>query len=378
MKAAFVADVHLGNHKRFGGEVSASLNVRCRLSLAAFNAAIDLAIKERCATLTVAGDLFDYARPEPPLIAEVQRALAKGRGQMEMAILVGNHDQISTADGDHTLAPLAEFARIIEKPDWFDLSGSVDILTIPFRPGHAREWLPEAIRGIAGSREAGSRSRAAGGTRLLVLHLGIKDDRTAPWLVGAPDSIDVAILDELCEEYKIDFVFAGNWHDRRQWSLPKSGAFVLQLGALCPTGWDNPGIPNYGTVAIFDDEADVPVAIHEVTGPRFVSVRTKKEAENAIREATKKYALFLSFDADPDDVADLSSYVATNLATKGLFAAEVLPNREVALTKAKSAAFAAKSSKNTQEALSSFVRAMPLPETVSRNVVLQRSRGYLR
>jgi len=30
----------------------------------------------------------------------------------------------------------------------------------------------------------------------------------------------------------------------------------MQLGALCPTGWDNPGLDGYGTVAFLDGEGD--------------------------------------------------------------------------------------------------------------------------
>jgi DNA repair exonuclease SbcCD nuclease subunit len=380
MKIAFVADCHLGNHKRFGGDVVSSLNERCRLTLGVFERAVRIAKEEGCGTFVVAGDLFDYARPEAPLIAVVQSILSNAQHPV---LLVGNHDKISTGEDDHALAPLRPTgARIVETPTRLVLGKQrLEFLAVPFQSGHAREWLAGAVRGIVASSEPGAPPHPpeGGGARLLALHLGIKDAKTAPWLAGAADSIDVDVLDAICAEHHIAYVFAGNWHDRREWRLKKSGAYVLQLGALCPTGWDNPGIDGYGTVAIFDPSSDEVVKVIEVPGPRFVKVTGKREAQVEMVSARKRgHQLFVSFDANPDDMAELTTLVEAAKERKDIHAGEVIPNKEEASIQAKSAAFAAKSAKTLHEALEGFVRRMPLPDNVNRGSVLERARGYLR
>ncbi len=54
---AFTADIHAGNHKRFGGPVSVSLNKRCTMVLDVLDAAVDRAIALKCSSFTVLGDL---------------------------------------------------------------------------------------------------------------------------------------------------------------------------------------------------------------------------------------------------------------------------------------------------------------------------------
>ncbi len=390
MRIALCADVHLGNHKRFGGEVLTSMNERCRMAVETFAAAAKVARKEQCDSFIVAGDLFDYARPEAPLLAAVLSVLEETEADgVEVFLLRGNHEQVSNAFGDHALAPLRAWSRIVEVPQhstrWAGKDCGLEVFFVPFQPGHAREWLPGAVRALVGASEAGGKSRAAGVVRLLVLHLGIKDAKTAPWLHACADSIDVELLGAICDDAAIPYVFAGNWHDRREWRLPNQlGTYVLQLGALCPTGWDNPGLEGYGTVAIFDDEAasklrEDAVRIVEIPGPRFVKAASKKEAQVEMVSARKAgHKLFVSFDAQPEDLEELTTIVEAATQRGDIRGGEVVPNQEVAIVKAKSAAFAAKSAKTLLEALAAFIRVMPMPEGVQRTSIQERARGYLR
>ena len=64
---AFVADVHLWNHRRCGGPVKAGINRRGAQTLNALHYAADLAAGMGAAALFVAGDLFDAVNPPPQL-----------------------------------------------------------------------------------------------------------------------------------------------------------------------------------------------------------------------------------------------------------------------------------------------------------------------
>lgn len=380
--AAF-ADVHLGNHKRHGGPIVASLNERCRFACDVFRRAVRRAEDLQVDMLLVIGDLFDYSRPEAPLVSLVGTTFKES--STPTYLLVGNHDQVSTSPGDHALGPLAlSGAFIVEAPELLRTAapGSLEVIAVPFRPGHAREWLPGAVRDTLAASGPGATSSAKKNdcVRLLAIHLGIKDAKTAPWLAASPDSIDLDILTAICEEHEIDIVLAGNWHDRRQWRLKTScNTVVVQIGALVPTGWDNPGLEGYGGLAIVDSEADELVRVEEISGPRFVKVQTKKEAQVAMVEARKKACeLYLSFDAPPVEMPELLALVEASKSRGDIHAGEVMPNREEALVQAKSAAFAAKSSKTLDAAVANFVKRMPLPEYVSRDAVLSRTRNFIR
>ena len=383
MKLAAVADVHLGNHKRFGGDVVGSINTRGRLALDTFRAAVDRARVLRATHFIVAGDLLDYSRPESPLLAAVQGIMRReGADFEEVFLMLGNHEQVSTLPGDHALAPLAveDHVTIVDRPMLRLLDDlGTELILVPFQPGHAREWLARVVRDtLAGSEDAGARPpRASRGVRVLVLHLGIKDARTPPWLAGASDAIDIDLLAPICEEHGIDYVLAGNWHDRREWRLRGGKTQVLQIGALVPTGWDNPGLDGYGGLGIY--ERIVGLTCETIPGPRFVKADSADTFARMTLAAEKAgHKLFVSFDAQPEDMAKLTGAVLAATERGDIVGGEVIPNQEEAIVKAKSAAFAAKSSKTLHEALANYVRVMPLPDTVDRAAVHERAKGYLR
>lgn len=376
MKIAAIADIHLGNHKRFGGPVTASLNERCRATLAVLEAACTVAADEACAALVVAGDLFDYDRPEAQLLSEVQR-IFKGSG-LVVFILVGNHDQTSTAKGDHALGPLEPYARIIEKPRRVTFrSGAAELLLVPFQPGNAKDWLPGALSAIAAPASEAGRATAppVSRPRLLAIHLGVRDAKTAPWLAASPDAIDVDTLRTICGEHAIEAVVAGNWHDRRQWSFPDPALHIFQLGALVPTGWDNPGLEGYGTLGIWDSERGL--SYRELPGPRFVKVRTRTDLEVALERAKEEgHTLYVSEQVLPEMMAEHTAFLESVKDQVAAF--EVLPDEAVAKAEARTAAESARSAETLTAALDAFVRDMPLTDGVDRNEVLERSRKYLR
>lgn len=365
----FIADVHLGNHKLHGGAVRTSLNTRCLLALRALERAVALAAVKGCADLFVLGDLFDYARPEAPLLAHVQRIFQKHAG-LRVHVLSGNHDLTSSALGDNALGPLAPVARVIERPYGFQVS-DVRVYAIPF-----------AIEGLSAHSLRGELERINNDFdldddfltprhRILGLHVGVSDDRTAPWLLEAEDSLDVGVIKEVAAQFDIDHVFAGNWHDRRTWPADElSDVNVYQLGALVPTGWDNPGLDGYGTLAMWQGGD---VVLHSVPGPRFVFATFEN-----LNQVAKDSAgldgrdLFVRLKVKPDEIA----VGRTALESLGV-AGDVQADTSEANIAARMAASMAKSASTLDEALSNFVAEMMLPEHVSRTFVLQEAKRFL-
>lgn len=373
-KIAFVSDVHVENHRRLGGATVGGINDRCQRILDVLALAAREAIKAECDGFIVAGDLFDSVRPTPQIITQVQQILEDLRvAACSPVILLGNHEQQSALAGDHSLGPLLLCADVVDKPriiwrkGWEDL----EVWCAPFQPGQGKDWLPDAMRSCAASPIASKDAR-----RVLCVHLGMRDASTAPWLQHASDAIDVGLVRELCVKHGVKAVAAGNWHDRRSWDFDlgtDEEVRVLQVGALVPTGWDNPGEQGYGTLAIWDgDTWDV----RELPGPRFVRMGVADMRKRAIG-STSNTNLFVQVDCGAEELRDVSAEVARAVEAKKIGPSEAVVDNAVVQAQARTAASAARSSKTLAEALEVYVRAMPLVDGVSREAVMARSRRYL-
>lgn len=362
---AFAADVHLGNHKRFGGELVAGLNARGRLSVAALMRATEIARDQDVSDFFVLGDLFDDDRPNPQLIAATQCVFGLADCPAPH-VMVGNHDATSDAVGHHALAPLLPVADVVDAPRVIRLTrgrDAIEIGLIPYMPRPAATYLAEALQALEWS--------SSDATRLLGIHAGVKDASTPPWLRDSTDAIDVDELAALAAEHGIDTIFAGNWHDHRRWSLEKKGRAVrvIQIGSLCPTGFDDLS-PQHG-IALWRD-GDISFA--DVPGPRFAKVSNAVElGARCTVEAAAGNALYASWSVAPGDLA------ASTAAAEAydLAAVEVLPDARLLEVQAREAAEGARASSTLDEALAAFVQAMPLPDGVEREAVLARARGYL-
>lgn len=362
MRIAFVADPHIGNHRRFGGPVQAGINTRCRMALDALKEAVARAVKAKCSYFIVLGDLFDTSRPEPQIIAAVQTILEP----IPTVLLLGNHEQISTSSGDHALGPLDPVATIIEKPDCLADPG-VEVWMVPFQPGNARDWLPRALAEVQGGRPDDAPLPA---TRVLCLHLGLSDSQTAPWLKGALDSIAVETLQELCDDYGISFAFAGNWHERKRIDFGQKS--LLQVGALTPTGFDNPGEEGYGGLAILDTTKGTLKEV-AVPGPRFIKVPWKKLPRHKFGDGPR----FVQITCDPSEFKEAQQHLDAEVAAGRVAGGEVVADEVEAAAAAKTAAVVAKSALTLDEAVAGYVAEMPLAEGIDREAVAARVRGYL-
>ena len=254
-RIAFVGDVHIGNHKRFGGPKLLGINRRCQHVIDALKSAVLEAAASHVDALVILGDLFDSPNPTPQMLKQVQECCEI----IPTIILSGNHDQCSDAYGDHALGPLTPVCEVVDAPDVIPL-GDVDLFMVPFESGNCREWLPKRARQLARLSNAKH--------RVLCFHAGIISDHTPEFLKHSDAAISASEVDALCKELEIETVFAGHWHNRSEWTF--ENRTIIQAGALVPTGWNNPGF-DYGTLFTHVTDKEKKVILRQrVDGPRFV------------------------------------------------------------------------------------------------------------
>lgn len=254
---AFLADLHLGNLRRFGGPTVGGVNRRCRHVLDALEAAVALIAARGADALVVCGDVFDTSRPAPQVIAAAQGVLAELK--CRKYLIVGNHDLESLQPGDHALGPMAAAgdvevvagtAAVVRRV------GGVELVMVPFTPGKAPDTIRASL--VAGTRAAGPVSAQMPGLvpRVLCVHAGVRrpEDR-APWMLEADDALSSSELQRIAREVGARAAVAGNWHTMRKRDTSAhyadGGVDWLQVGALAPTGWDNSGMDGYGHVGFF-------------------------------------------------------------------------------------------------------------------------------
>lgn len=265
-----VADIHLANHRRGGAANVGGVNQRARYILDALSWAA-AAVEREDGVLAMAGDVFDTTAPAPWLVDASRRAV----GQTPVVAILGNHDRESTARGHHSLASLTTRWTVLEAPRYVRHPRATwcDLMALPYAPEPAREYLPRAFAEVAERLDAEGSSRA----RVALIHAGVEDDQTAPWLRGAKDAIEAEALFALMAKHDVAVTVAGNWHDRRDWVSANGLHRIVQAGALVPTGFDNAGIHGYGGLILLRPSAalarGVEVQLQVIAGPRFLVVR---------------------------------------------------------------------------------------------------------
>ena len=363
-----IADVHVGNHKQFGGSVHGSINHRCSQILDALQSAVDTVARLN-GVLVIAGDLIDVVRPEAQILARLQDILLP----VPTVIVKGNHESCSNERGDHALGPLRAFATVVEEPAVLSLDegdgDAVNLWCVPARPDAAEGWLPGVMEELSSARAKMNPDAAD----LMAVHLGISDAGTAKFLRNVNDQIPSGTLAKLCAEHGVRFVMAGNWHKRQAWHL--DGVHIQQLGALVPTGWNNPGLEGYGGMSIYT-RGEVEMA--EVQGPRFVKVvGGRAEVDEVIAMAENSPQLYMEVHTDPANVDPLSDYLDSVIAGGHLAARRVVGLRTRKDIAAKRAVASAKAAGSVSGSLEGFVTSMPLDEDLDRDKVLSLSRDIL-
>ena len=362
MKVAWIADIHVGNHGSCGGAYSAGLNERCRITIDALWAACRMAEQRGCRALVVLGDIFDSSRPSPQIVAAVGRVLDSFEG--EVFVIAGNHDMNSATQGDHALGPLSLCSRVavVDRPATYERDGEALVL-VPFQPGPAHEWLPAAT-----AEALDKRSISSSTTLHLGIHLGIRDSDIAArhaWASSAHDAVDLELLTKLCRAHGIRTAIAGNWHSRRRWP---GNPDIIQCGALVPTGWDNPGLQNYGSVWITDGNALA--QFFEVVSARFVDYDPNMPLPGW-RD------LFVRCRAEPKDISVRSAELLKLREAGKIRDFKVVPDRAQAEEQAASASAAARAAETLESAVHEFIERMPVPPKVNRESIHTAVRRHM-
>lgn len=381
-RIAFIADVHLANHRIQGGPTIQGVNTRCLAILRALRDAVEVAEEEGCERLVILGDLFDHTRPSPQIL---DRCMAALTSTLPVDILVGNHDQVSDAAGDNALAPLQHLAnvRVVEHL-LIHMSGTHALAVVPFQTGPGIEWLSRDV--------ASARASVPTAQHLTVaMHLGILEESMLQeasmfWAKTAHDAVTVPALMQLAAEHGVDQFMAGNWHGRYavEGAVPDPAGGerpvrICQVGALVPTGWDNPGLTEYGTVAILDTDTRQTTYV-EVPGPRFITVRSQEELAAALElfghhTANRLYVRWIAPPAEMRAARD----VLQQLAEPGhpIEAFEVIPSKEDVRERAQAAAAAARSADTLGEALAKYIDETPWADSLDRKRLLNTVREFI-
>lgn len=373
---AFLADCHIGNPRTHGGPISIGMNDRCRMGLRALKDAMKVA--DACHTVVVAGDLLDTDYPPPQVLRAVQEIIELP--DTNVMVLLGNHEQHSIDPGDHSLGPLEGHGMVYDLPQAVPVGDPISalVLMVPSQPGPAKQYVPAMLAQIEAQIQKAHGQKWSGLRRILCLHVGIADDDTAPFLQGAHDSIRVEHLEELCAQFGIGAVMCGNWHTHECWETER-GIDIVQIGALVPTGWNNPGLEGYGRVVLFDESKMKVSQIVEVGGPRFLTAQSIEQAEalanKAVLNSHLDLDLFLQLTVEREQMPAALAWKQAHAAE--FKAIDVLPDANEAKVAARSSAQAARSAGTLDEAVAAFVGKMQLAEGVDRRGVLNRTRGYI-
>lgn len=395
-----IADVHIGNHGVLGGTMASGLNERCDLIIRAMAALANRfnenprAARSPQPRLAIAGDLFDVDKPSPAILARTMgvveylcNAFSGG-----VVIIPGNHDR--TSETESALLPLHFITH--------DHAGNrgpriaceditLDDTTIYLSFQSRMSPLEHVRKALAIYPNDNHVER-------LVLHYGIMDDTTPPWLHNAADAIHVDDLIAELQKFPHPLnVFAGNWHDQRSWpyihETTKRGVArgVYQCGAFVSTGFDNEGSKTGRAWCELDDGSVASLQCNVITFETLHDISELPPLLTAIERdpwaKEEAYRKFFRVLLDPDKAAEQRAAVT---AMVGLYDRdgrnEVARNVRIDFrlrapngTTQEEAELVARSCvSGVGEALSAYVDQMPLPDGVDRALVLAEARRLVK
>lgn len=376
MRVGFIADVHVNNHKQFGGAVNGSINERCRMTLRALERVADLGAQREFDLLVVAGDLFDTVKPLPQMTSDVLQQLCR---IAEVHLLLGNHELVSSTYGDHALGPLGRVCDVIDRPCAVIVGDHHAMIHVPFQRDAS------AFGEVVAQRDHSRVGRPSHDVLAVVGHMGVYDDKMAdasPWDVRTGSTIHVRDAMHAADSVNAKHALFGDWHEHKTWYSEPEDVRVTQIGALVPTGWNNPGLDGYGSLIILDTEQPSKIERIEIPGPRFINVSCEQDVADALQqlksESKAGCVLYIRWTGPIDQMDAATGYMRQIASHHDCVAGwEFRPDRKDAEAKALKAATTASEQATLIEALATYTKEMSMPSTVSRERVLTRSRGFL-
>ena len=349
-RIAFVGDVHVANHKKFGGLTNKGINERCENVLYALSSAAALARTQEAETLVILGDLFDTPRPSPQIVKRVQEIVET----IPTVVLAGNHDQCSDEPGDNALAPLYPVAEVLDAPDVVPV-GDVDLLMVPYLSGDYTKRLGDEVATLV---RAGTNEKRK---RILCFHAGIVGDKTPFFLKESSASISKDDLFTLSEKHLISVSLAGHWHTAETWqhNNGEHRCLAVQAGALAPTGFGDQGV-HYGNMYIFDSGKDE-LEYHRVPGPRFIDVTLDQDITSISQgreDRLKDCRLYVRINVDETEISLGETIIKAGVDANAIEDGELSINSERMKEACEKAAKATQSSETLEEALAEYTTQM--------------------
>lgn len=395
-----IADVHIGNHNVLGGTTVNGINDRCDLILNAMNnlahrfSAHPRGERDGHPTLCIAGDLFDTDKPSPAILAHTMGVIDHLCGAFggEVHIIPGNHDR--TSENESALAPLHFLV-----PRGSDRGPRLGVSPIAIQGDTIYLSFQSRVSPIQHVRDALQQHADDNHVRRIVMHYGIIDDVTPPWLRNASDALHVDDLTAELKRYPHPLnAFAGNWHDQKSWAYkhPRGKRGVYQCGAFVSTGFDNEGSKTGcawvehedGSVYSLQCNAIDFETVHDVSELLAILMKVTHEADDWPPGVHRKFLRVLLDPAKAGEergaaMAMLGLYDDRNRATKDISLAYHvridfrLRDRD-GVSQEQAQAVARASVSGVGEALSAYVDQMQLPPGVERSVVLAEARRLVK
>lgn len=359
-RVLFVADIHAGSHRGFAVPTQRP-GVNSRLAMALEVLTNAGAQTKPDDTIVILGDLFDTDKPSPQVITSVLQVLNGFPGTS--LCLRGNHDSSTPREGDNALGPLSEAGHLVVEVPRVLVYGDTLLVLLPFNPAPPIEWVPATLAALRPEIE-----RHSGAHHLIVgSHFGISDAETPDFLSHGALPIDTAFA--LCSEYTAVAWLSGDWHTRKVWE--RGGVTVAQVGALVPTGFDNPGLTGYGSLWTFDGTR---LYYEEMAGPRFVKYKSAAVAVADHRETCAPTQRFAQVTVSAGEVEAATAALTAAVSEGRLGGFVVVENRNEAVENAGETAAYVATATSFDAALERSVERLTLGEGVSRGEVLRRAR----
>lgn len=362
----FAADLHIGNHLQFAHEFMPGVNSRCAETVKAYSEFSKYAVKWDYKLVTV-GDLYDSDKPTPSIYKYVD----KNTSVISRPIMIkGNHESTSSFSEHHSLGVMPPGDVVDSRVRVFSLT-TVDLWAIPFQTGPAKKWLPEQLKKLKDNVNEDK-------TTVMAIHLGIQDDSTPKHMQNHNDSITVGQLKKLAAEYKIDKVIAGNWHEHMEWyvKLPKVNRHlhIVQLGALTPTGFNNPGLHNYGGMYFINTTGDCGWV--ELPNIRFVKVNGVKNIPKALGHYSEN--CYVQVTVHPTHYNE-SIKICQDMKESGYIKDfKIVTNKKAMESRSRKVASATKSAKNLNEAIDTYVKKIAVNKGVSKTKIKNKIKQYIK
>ena len=310
---AIISDIHLHNFRAFGGKSCAGINGRAQLVLDTLQDAFHVAELSEVTDMFILGDLFETTRPEPQLIAAVGQVFTTTN--MMIHILVGNHEQCSTQQGDHALGPL-ELLRNVDVIDtprrvW---PSCLPTLALPFTPEEPLDALRTLFSNTSWPDQATP--------RMLLMHEGIRTKDTPAFI---PGGIGFSALQDLCEENEIKYALSGHWHEHmcQHMLTGKDETMICQVGALCPRSFQDSADPQfYGKLAMLGDGA---VSTVTIPGPRFIKATSFDDLDVQRMKCGEDDTIYVRLFRPAEEMTASHKVMEEYVVKNGLAGGEVVP-----------------------------------------------------